>query len=123
MNITDAVAQFTTQIEHDRQAVFVATVAGLQDSIKFGSAVTGAPALPVAPRMFPKSGELRDGVTVTFTDPNSAVISTVVPYALEVEDDTKGQVFSNGGPHGWKITAAGFGRVLADVTKRITGLG
>lgn len=123
MNITDAAKQFSAQIERDRRAVFVATVDDLRDSIKFGSAVTGAPALPVAPSEFPKSGELRDGVRVTYTDPNTAVISTDVSYALEVEDDSKGQVFTSGGPHGWKISAAGFPRILAAVTRRITGLG
>jgi hypothetical protein len=45
----DALQRFGTKAERNMSAVFVATVVELRDSVKYGSSVTGAPALPVAP--------------------------------------------------------------------------
>jgi hypothetical protein len=93
-------------------AVFVGTVVEMRDSIKFGSATTGAPAMPVAPGQFKRAGALRDSVTVNYPDANTALIYTTSPYAQDVEDNAKGTQFARGGPHGWKLTVAAFSRVV-----------
>jgi hypothetical protein len=123
MSFASDLAGFARQTEARSQAVFVATVVELRDSVKFGSAVTGAPAMPVAPNEFPRAGALRDSVTVTYPDPNTALIYTDKPYAPDVEDNTKGHTFHNGGPHGWRLSIAGFGRIVDAVTRRIASYG
>lgn len=104
-------------------AVFHASVAELRDSVKFGSSVTGAPAMPVAPNEFPRAGALRDSITVTYPDPNTAIIYTDKPYAPDVEDNTKGHTFHTGGPHGWRLTIAAAVRVIETAATRIAGYG
>jgi phage gpG-like protein len=121
MTFTSDLAQFAATVEQRSQAVFVATVVEMRDSIKYGSALTGAPSMPVAPGKFKRSGALRDSVTVSYSDPNTAVIYTTSPYALDVEDNAKGHQFNSGGPHGWKLTAAAFERIVATVTARLSG--
>lgn len=123
MSFGGQIAQFGAKAKADLNAVFVGTVVELRDSVKFGSALTGAPALPVAPSEFPRAGALRDSVTVTYPDPNTAIIYTDKLYARDVEDNTKGHTFHNGGPFGWRMTIAAATRVVEMVTKRITGYG
>lgn len=121
MGFSDEIRRFAEKAERNTSAVFVATVVELRDSVKFGSAMTGAPALPVAPNEFPRSGALRDSVTVTYPDPNTALIYTASPYGPDVEDNPKGHTFHSGGAHGWKLTTAGFPRIVDTVAQRIAG--
>lgn len=121
MSFADEVRRFAEKAEQRERAVFTASVVEMRESIKFGSAVTGAPAMPVAPTVFPRSGALRNSVTLTFPDPNTAIIYTDSPYAQDVEENVKGHAFHDGGPHGWKITAAAFERIVDTATKRIAG--
>lgn len=118
-----ALAGFKTTVETRNTAVFDASVVALRDSVKFGSAETGAPSIPVAPSEFPRAGALRDSVTVTYPDQHTALIYTDKPYAPDVEDNTKGHTFHNGGPHGWKLTIAAGVRVIENVARRIAGYG
>jgi hypothetical protein len=118
MTFASSLEQFASKTTERKQAVFVGTVVELRESIKFGSALTGAPAMPVAPGQFKRAGALRDSVTVSYPDPNAAVIYTTSPYALDVEDNAKGHQFNSGGPHGWKLTAAAFPHVVDTVATR-----
>lgn len=121
MSFADEVRRFAEKAERNERAVFTAAAVEIRESIKFGSAVTGAPAMPVAPTVFPRSGALRNSVTLTFPDPDTAIIYTDSPYAVDVEENTKGHTFAEGGPHGWKLTVAAFDRIVDTATKRIAG--
>lgn len=123
MSFADQLQRFAKKAEKNEQATFVGTVVELRDSIKNGSELTGAPAMPVAPGQFARSGALRDSVTVSYSDPNNAVIYTTSPYAEDVENNAKGHQFNVGGPHGWKLTAAAAPRVVEAVAKRQAGYG
>jgi hypothetical protein len=123
MSFTAGLQQFAAKVPVKQRAVFTSTVAQLYGSIKDGSALTGAPSMPVAPGRFPRAGKLRDDVTVSFTDEDHAVIYTTSPYALDVEDNPKGHTFNEGGPHGWKMTVAAFERIVDTTAQRIAGTG
>lgn len=114
-----AVAEFAKGAMQKESAVFVSTVAQMRASIRDGSALTGAPQMPVAPSRFPRAGSLRESVTVTYPDANTAIIYTTSPYAIDVEDNAKGHTFNEGGPHGWKLTHAAFGKIVDTTTERI----
>lgn len=100
-------------------AVFDGVIDETFRSIVDGSQLTGAPSLPTAPDGVPNAGKLRDSVTVTRPDANTAVISTDVDYASNVEDNLEGAHFHTGGPHGWKLTVAGFPRIVQAVGQRV----
>lgn len=93
--------------------VFANSATAAHESIVNGSVVTGAPPLPVDPNPDAKAGELKDSVELVFSSPTSARISTPVKYAPNVEDNLRGVSFRSGGPHGWKLTIAGFDRIVA----------
>lgn len=121
MSFARDLQRFAEKTPKKSTAVFVGSVVELRDSIKFGAALTGAPAMPVAPGQFKRAGALRDSVTVSYPDANTAVIYTTSPYAQDVEDNAKGHTFATGGPHGWKLSAAAFPRVVESVAKRQAG--
>lgn len=100
--------------EKVEQSIFVNSVSALKDSIVSGSPVTGAPMLPV------ETGNLRNGVQLEFDAPDSALIYTNVEYAEFVEDNVQGATFRVGGPHGWKMTRAGFQNVVDDEARKAT---
>lgn len=112
---------FAKKAERNINAVFVTSVTEMRESIKFGSPVTGAPALPVSLPKYPKSGSLRDSVVATYLNPNTAIIYTTIWFAPLVEDDTQGNTFTNGGPHGWKRTIAAFERIVDRNAARLAG--
>lgn len=97
------------------QSIFVNAASAMKDSIVLGSPVTGAPALPV------ETGNLRAGVQLEFDAPDSALIYTNVQYAEHVEDNVRGNRFRVGGPHGWKLTRAGFQRVVDSEAQKAAG--
>jgi hypothetical protein len=125
----DGLQQFAKKAGKLPTAVFVTTVTEMRESIRFGSAVTGAPPMPVSPPTITrwgkvkvlKSGALRDSVVATYTDPEHAVIYTTKWYAPDVEDNTASHVFNSGGPHGWKLTAAAFTKLVELNAKRLGG--
>lgn len=120
-NFTDGIRHFAQNARTNQRAIFEATNAELLGSIKFGSARTGAPALPVALPQYPKSGSLRDSVTLSYSDPDHAVISTTKWFAPDVEDNPQGHQFVNGNAHGWKLTVAAFTHIVEANAKRIAG--
>jgi hypothetical protein len=122
MTFANGLQQFAAKVPVKQRAVFTSTVAQMYGSIRDGSALTGAPQMPVAPRNFPRAGSLRASVTVSFADDDHAVIYTTSPYALDVEDNAKGHTFNEGGPHGWKLTEAAFPRIVETTAARIAGV-
>jgi hypothetical protein len=121
MTFTDGLQQFAKKVEKMPGAVFVASVVELRDSIKFGSARTGAPAMPVAIPKYFKAGALRDSVIATYPDENTALIYTTKWYAPDVEFNAKNHAFASGGPHGWSLSHAAFPRIVEANAKRIAG--
>src|SRR5688572_25088606 len=121
MSFADQLRRFATTTETNTRAVLPASVVEIRRSWVEGSPITGAPALPIATSNVATRGKLRRGVRVSYPDQNTALIYTTVPYALEVEDNPRGVTFTEGGAHGFKLTVAGFPRIIETVTKRITG--
>jgi hypothetical protein len=121
MTFVGGLEQFAAKAVRNEQAVFVTSVAQMRDSIKFGSALTGAPPMPVAASKYDKAGALRDSVEARYPDPNTAIILTTKWYAPDVEDNPRGVQFSSGAPHGWKLTAAAFSRVVDHNAQRLGG--
>jgi hypothetical protein len=97
------------------RTVFVNTASAMKDSIVLGDPRTGAPMLPV------DTGNLRAGVQLEFDAPDSALIYTNVEYAEFVEDNVRDNHFRVGGPHGWKLTRAGFSRIVTDEATKAAG--
>lgn len=121
MTFANGLQQFAAKVPVKQRAVFTSTATQMWASIKNGSALTGAPAMPKAPRQFPRAGALREGITITFPDQDTALIYTTSPYAHDVEDNVKGHSFADGGPHGWKLTEAAFQRIVETTARRIAG--
>lgn len=123
MTFAGQVRAFSAKAERNIRAVHETTVVELKKSWVEGSPVTGAPQLPMAQEASATRGKLRRGVRVIWESAQSALIVTSVKYAEEVEHNVRGVKFSEGGPHGWKLTVAGAGRVATLVAKRIAGYG
>lgn len=121
MTFSNALQQFAKKVPVKQRAVFTSTAAQMWSSIKDGSALTGAPSMPVAPRNFPRAGSLKESVTIAFPNEDTAIIYTTSPYAEDVENNAKGHTFNEGGPHGWKITEAAFDRIVETTAQRIAG--
>lgn len=113
-----AVAEFAKAALLKEQTVFVSTAAQIRGSIRDGSALTGAPQMPVAPSRYDRAGALRESITLAFPDANTAIIYTTKPYAEDVEDNAKGHTFNVGGPHGWKLTRAAFDKIVETTVER-----
>ena len=90
-------------------------------SIVYGSEITGAPGQPVSQENVEEAGKLRDSWTEARLDANTALISTDVAYAPDVEDNLKGQHFHTGGPHGLKLTVAGAQPMADAVARKLAG--
>lgn len=118
---TGGLQAFAKKTVANQRAVFTSTVAQMQASIKYGSALTGAPAMPVSLPKYPKSGSLRDSVTTSFSDADHALIYTTKWFAPRVEDNTDNHTFVSGGPGGWKLTIAAFERIVDTTAVRIAG--
>lgn len=123
MGFADELRRFAATTERNAMAVHQEVVVAVKSSWVNGSAETGAPVLPIASGDGPTIGRLRRGVRVAYPDPNTALVYTTVPYAGEVEENLRGVHFHSGGPHGFKLTVAGFPRLLDSATKRILGGG
>jgi hypothetical protein len=119
MSFTGSIQTFALKTPQRIRAVHVISAVEIQRSVKFGSELTGAPEMPVAPNDFPRAGALKASITLTYPDENTALIYTTKPYAPDVEDNVKGHQFNTGGPHGWKLTQAAFPRIVETVAKRV----
>lgn len=118
MSFSSDIKRFETKTVTTSKAVFLNVASHLYESWVNGSAVTGAPQLPV------DSGALRAGVHLTFPQPNEALIATNVEYAPYVEQGINGSgpvSYRVGGPHGLALSLAGFPRIVEFETKKVTG--
>lgn len=113
--------QFAVNVPVKQRAVATSVAAQMHKEIKLGGGVSGAPAMPKAPSNFPRAGKLRDDVTLTYPDEDTAIIYTTSPYAEDVEFNAKGHSFVDGGPHGWSLVAAAFPRFVETTAQRIAG--
>jgi hypothetical protein len=118
---SDQVRAFAKDTERDLGQIHTNTVIELRRSWVEGSELTGAPPLPIAQERSATRGKLRQGVRVNYIDEHNALIFTTVGYAEEVEDNLRGVTFSEGGPHGMKLTVAGAGRIVEHVAQRTAG--
>lgn len=116
-----ALQRFAATAESNARAIHQSVAVEAKRSWVEGSPLTGAPALPIATSNAPTVGKLRRGVRITYPDANTALVVTDVGYAPEVEDNPRGVHFTEGGPHGLKLTVAGFSHLLETVARRITG--
>lgn len=108
---------FLLKVKARAPAVFVNTVAAIQDSIQHGSAATGSPGQPV------DTGNLLGSWRTDFESSTVATISTNVEYAPTIEDNTRGAKLRSqvGGFHSVALTRAGFQRVVDIETVKAGG--
>lgn len=99
-------------LNHD---VFVGSAQLAHQSIQEGSAITGAPGQPV------DTGALKASWQLGFPDASTAEITTNVEYAPIIEDNLRGVKFRVGGPHGVRLTAQNFDKIVEHVTREVTG--
>jgi hypothetical protein len=121
MSFTNGLQQFAAKVPVKQRAVFTSVAAQMHKGIQLGDAISGAPATPKAPKQYPRAGKLREDVTLTFPDDDTAIIYTTSPYAEDVEFNAKGHSFVDGGPHGWGLVAAAFPRYVETTAARIAG--
>lgn len=95
------------------QRLFLGVVTELGNSVRFGSALTGAKGQPVA------TGNLLLSWIDEITAPFQWKMSTNVSYAPDVERNTRGVTFRNHGPHSVATTVAAFDRVVAKVAAEV----
>jgi phage gpG-like protein len=125
MSFADDIKRFNRKVERLAQEVFVGVVAEAKTSIVEGSPLTGAPGQVVADE---HGGNLRGSWQTEFEDPNTAIISTNVPYAESNED---GIARPGGGPYvqrsavggRWSLalTRMGIQRIVDDVATKLSG--
>ncbi len=113
MSFAGDINRFTLKVETKSQAVFVGSATAFKNGWVEGSAITGAPALPV------DTGNLRNGVQLEFPSATEALVSTNVEYAPYVEENVRNVTFHNGGPHGLALMIAGFSRVVDAVAAEL----
>ena len=123
MSFLDDIKRFNVKLENLTQEGFVGTVAEAKNSIVFGSPLTGAPGQVVADV---GGGNLRDSWQVEFEDPNTALISTNVPYAESNEDgiarpggDPYIQRSAVGGRWNVALTRAGIQNIVDSEVERL----
>lgn len=120
MGFADDLRGFTAKVNARTQAVFVNTCAAAKDSIQVGSPVTGAPGQLV------DTGNLRASWQLEFESPTSALISTNVEYAEQMETGTRDgkalvQRSQVGGFHSVALTRVGLNRIVEVETAKLAG--
>jgi hypothetical protein len=103
---------FVLKVETKSRAAFVGVTTEVQRSVVFGSELTSAPGQPV------DTGNLRDSWIGEFLDAWTWRLTTNVLYALYVEENVRGVVFKNHGPHSVQLTILHFPRIVAAVAAR-----
>ncbi len=109
------IGAWVLKTERVTQAVFVNVASRVKSSITDGDPLTGAPGSPV------DTGALKASWQLTFESPTLALVSTNIEYAPIIEDNVRGANFRVGGPHGVKLTALGFDRIVEDEARKATG--
>lgn len=117
MSFASDVRAWTLKVETRTQDVFVNTASAALESIRSGSAVTGAPGQPV------DTGNLKGSWNLTMESPTTALIQTNVAYAPAIEDGVgpHGPLTLRstvGGFHSVALTRAGLPRIVDDETRK-----
>ncbi len=112
MSFGDDLRIFAAKVHTNNQAVFVNTCAAAKDSITDGSPTTGAPGQLV------DTGNLKASWQLEFESASSALISTNVEYAQQMEEGTRDgralvQRSQVGGFHSVALTVAGLDKIVA----------
>lgn len=128
----EQVAAFQRKVDREEKQIFTDCVAMVTESIKVGSAITGAPGQPV------DTGFLRGSWQSEFTGPGTARVMTNVSYAPAIETgvrsdyDPHGAENPNpskgphrpstvGGHHSVKLTCAAFDRIVKAAVAKVKG--
>lgn len=115
MTYNGGIAAHQQTVKTRFRRVFVGVALEVEQSVKEGSTITGAPGQPV------DTGYLRASWIPQFLSLWTWLLSSNAAYAKDVEDNVRNVRFRNHGPHSVKLTYAGFDRIVAAVTARITG--
>lgn len=111
--------RFKAKIVVDTRDLFVNVCSAAHESIVNGSPITGAPGQPV------DTGRLRGSWHLEFVElPDGAMgaqITTNVTYGPIIEDNVRGVVFKNHGPHSVKLTRAGLPRLIQSEARKRAG--
>lgn len=126
MSFSGDIKKFTKIIKQRNNDVFVGVAEEVHRSIQTGSEITGAPGQPVGghqPGRRYVGGALRASWQLQI-DPDSALISTNMIYAPQIEDGTReGRALTLwspvGGFHSVKTTIAGFDKIVEHVLKKV----
>lgn len=113
MSFSQDLVAFARLVEQRERDVFVRTTQEVARSVVEGSEVTGAPGSPV------DTGALRGSWVGEFVSDHEWHLTTNVEYAPFVEDNVGNVTFKVGGPHGVKLTIAGFERIVEAVTDEV----
>lgn len=129
MTFTADLKAFRDLVERRSRLTFVESVSAVKGSIVEGSAVTGAPGQPV------DNGNLINSWQDTFPEDWVGQVATPVVYAPAVEEGQQPPYVTSrgtqvnprpmtlrsavGGFHSFKLTVAGWRRLLEDVVRRV----
>ncbi len=113
-----AIDAFERKIEKRIKDIHAKTAFALRDSVVHGSTVTGAPGQPV------DTGNLINSWQLTFPAQLLARLTTNVEYAPAIEEGVGPHgpmtfISPEGGPHGVKLTVAGFQKLVDKVVREV----
>jgi hypothetical protein len=123
--------RFVMHTQQMTQEVFRGVAHECHRSIQEGSEITGAPGQPVGghqPGRTYVGGALKASWILGFDSPSVASITTNLAYAKQIEDGSReGRELTLwspvGGWHSVKLTVVGYPRIVAYVTREVTGNG
>ncbi len=119
---------FSVKVAARTRDVFVATVLEAENSVKFGSATTGAPGQPVATGNLRGAwySDIQGNVGVVACNAVGAMGVDTEPYAAQIEEGISARSgqpihFRSpvGGAHSVALTVAGLGRIVEVETARL----
>lgn len=108
MSFAKDLAAFTDRLRARETVLFGNVVQHVEESIKVGSTVTGAPGQPV------DTGTLLNSWETEYVAPRIAEISTSLGYAPIIESNERGATFKSpvGGAHSVRQTRMGFPAIV-----------
>lgn len=120
MSFAGDIGAWRQKVDRRMRDVFVASTVEVEQSVKEGSAVTGAPGQPV------QTGHLKNSYTPAFEGPLTWAVTTNVEYAEPIEEGVgphgpltlRSEV---GGFHSLKLTRAGWPRIVDHAVRQVVG--
>lgn len=107
MGFADSLTGFARMAQQRVRDVHTITLLEAHRSIQSGSEITGAAGQPV------DEGNLFRSWVAEHESPTVGTVSSNVEYAPVIEDNPRGVMFKNHGPHSVKQTVAGFPAIVA----------